>query len=363
MIRITFFGDLTLTKQDVTLSSKKRDKPRLFRALAYLLKERNRRVDKGDFARFLHEGRRATRESEDSIVKTTVHRLRELLAPFGEEETLILQDGGVWFSPSLTFLADTDRFDEILKEYESAESDERRRFLYTEAVRLYKGRYLAPFLGEDFVMPEAEDYHRRFLVLSEDALARMIDNRAYSLIIKLTESLTKLDPFAECFHYYRILALILKGDLALAEVLHRCAGHLFRRELHVTPSSRFLALQAHFGISSSLSADSVEEALQQLSHSTARLPTVEPDAVSAILSLIDSAHLLLVTGEYESLYPVLTKTFSKKAFLSRLSFDTLLVVVGEDDEAFSKDLDTLRQALSENGINALLDHKKYRRNN
>lgn len=366
MIRITFFGDFTLSHGEITLSCNGAGAQKLYRALAYLIKERSRRIDREDFSRFLHDNKPYRKGSDDSLVKVTLHRLRELLSDLVEGETIIARDGGIWLSPTLTFDTDADRFTALFEAYENSDRTERKLFLYKELANLYRGRYLASFFGEEFTMPEAERYHRRFIALSEDALARMIDRGEYADVIKIVQKAAMIDPYCEVFHYYRILALSLSGDKALAASIHHSITHLFLREFHVAPSSRFRALSAGLVKDKSLDVTTCDEALTALqtiasqneSEYFASLAEIMPT-----LALLDRYHLLLATGDAKAILPHLKALFPRRARLARLSDRALLLVSTEKDTAFEASLAALRDLIAHGKLTARLDYKKYRADN
>ena len=188
MILITFFKDFSLTQNGVTLSSEQSTAKRLCRALAYLVKNRRRGVTTEEFSRHLHSAKPHKAEGSDSLVKVTLHRLREMLVPIAGRNALLLQNGVITFSKDLTFTSDADTLDRIFSDYEEANEKERLA-LFSKARELYRGRYLAPFWGESFTMPESERYHRRFLSLCEDALSRLLDKGLNTEIAKITQAL------------------------------------------------------------------------------------------------------------------------------------------------------------------------------
>ena len=362
MIRITFFKDFTLEQNGKTLSSNSSGAHRLFRALAYLVKNRNRRVDSRDFARILHD-KEVRSKGSDSLVKVTLHRLRELLSTLAEGETIIAKDGGIWFSPTLHFSADTDRFEEILSSYEKTTDPERRRFLFDEARKLYRGRYLASFFGESFTMPEAERYHRHFIALCEDMLARLIDEGDYAEVARIAQELIPLDTLCECFHYYRILALSLMGDQTLAASLYHSVWHLFQREFHVSPSGRFAALKAGLAPVMTFTVKTVDEALFALAETAKnrRDPILlqDPVAFFSALRAMPFGSLLLIRGDTEKLLPFLLEFFEERALITRLCDDTLFLFSTLEDVAFQNAVNKLKTVIDHALIKATLDIGKY----
>lgn len=343
MIYITFFGDFSLSQNGVTLSARTSGATRLFRALAYLIKHRQRAIDLAEFSRFLHNDKNFSRYQSDSLVKTTLHRLRELLSVFGDE-TLLVQNGAVTFSEALAFSSDTERFEAIISAYREADNSEKPT-LFEELITLYPARYLASFSGDSVTMPEAERYHRAFTALANDALEQLVALSEYRKAYTIAQKLIPIDPFAESFHYYRIYALLLSGDRALAETLYRSASLSFRREFHVTPSARFHALGELFKTDAPFDADTLDEALTKLSDTLKAEKQAEtladPVDLLRAASLLDTGYLVYLGGDVEKLLPDLPAIFGKKTLVSRLGKHSVLLLSTLDSDSFTKAYRTL----------------------
>ena len=120
MLRLTLFGQFSIQTATKKITEETLHAPRIFRAIVYLFANRNRRIALRDFSAFLHEGSPASYAAgSDSLVKTTIHRIRAQLKLLQDEEPnleLIVQDGAIRFSPELVITTDTERFDEVYQE-------------------------------------------------------------------------------------------------------------------------------------------------------------------------------------------------------------------------------------------------------
>lgn len=364
MIYITFFGDFSLTEDTVTLSARASHAERLFRALAYLVKNRSRAVDTAEFSRFLHNDKDFSRYKGDSLVKTTLHRLRELLSVFGKEETIILKNGLITFSDTLTFSSDTERFEEIVKAYPSAD-DEEKLALFEEIITLYPARYLATFTGDSITMPESERYHRAFVSLCGDALERLIDRGDCQKAHQRAQRLIPIDPFCESFHYYRIYALFLSGDLALAQTLYQNVSLRYRREFHITPSARFHALKGLLQPKSHFDADSLNDALALITEvqksEKGHAYLADPVDLLRAASLLNEGYFVFLKGDVDKILPDLTYIFNESTLMSRLCETALLLVTSLQDETFFKKYQTFEATVNQSHLCLKAEYRKIDR--
>ncbi len=266
MLTVTLFGPLTLSSGETCLSEENARSRRLWRALAYLLHHRNRRVDLKEFAGFLSGEYGKTyflTERQKGLVKTTLHRLRDLLAPLAAAEPacrLLLRDNRIYFDPELVIDCDTDRFDRLANGLSPSgaaplpeKNPDRALSCYLDLAALYRGRYLTASEKEPWALSAAEDYHRRFLALSEVFLPLLFEKGALSELRSLTRRLSELDPGCDLFSYWRIKATFAAGERELALSLYDSLLHLYYDKLHLNPTARLrrlrdsLLLPAPFG--------------------------------------------------------------------------------------------------------------------
>lgn len=256
MLTVTLFGPLTLSCGEICLSEEGTRSRRLWRALAYLLHHRNRRVELKEFAGFLSGEYGKTyflTERQKGLVKTILHRLRDLLAPLTAIDPacrILLRDNRIYFDPALVFDCDTDRFDRLANELAHAgaaplfEKDSDRALTrYLELAALYRGRYLSASEKEPWALSAAEDYHRRFLALSEAFLPLLFEKGALSELRSLCRRLSELDPGCDLFSYWRIKAAFAAGERELALSLYESLLHLYYDKLHLNPTARLRRLR------------------------------------------------------------------------------------------------------------------------
>lgn len=255
MLQVTLFGTLTLQNASAHLDAESSRRHKLWRALAYLLHRRTEGVTVDEFARFLTEDdpERIGTPSADSLVKTTLYRLRLLLAPLGESDAacrLLCRDARIRFDPALCIVTDTDRFATLERALFTEQGDpyalddpEHIVSLYTELCTLYRGPYLAAFSNESLFAKEAKQYRQRFLALSERVLPLLFAQKRYATIQTLMQHACEVDPYSECFHHYRIRATAALGDTETALSLFDSVLRLYYNHFHINPSLSFRRLR------------------------------------------------------------------------------------------------------------------------
>lgn len=255
MLKLKLFGSFSLGVNDRKITCESCHSPRVLRALLYIFANRKRRIPLREFSLFLREGKEYSAKApysagSDSLVKTTLYRIRALLDPLAElDPALILhcQDGGIYLDPSLTVDADTDRFLAIAEELsESALASmgkDRALFLYRSLVSLYSGRFLEEFPEEASFFEKRERYHSLFTTLSEDFLPLLLAEGSYDELIRITGAALHIDPYFESFHFYKIRATLEKGDTQSAMAQYRMAERLFFEKFRINPSERLRRLR------------------------------------------------------------------------------------------------------------------------
>lgn len=297
MLKLSLFGPFSIRTASKEITEESLHAPRVFRAMVYLFANRNRRIALRDFSAFLHEGSPASYAAgSDSLVKTTIHRIRTYLAPLQEEEPnleLIVQDGAIRFSPELVFTSDTDRFDEVYRElseqgsFLTTRDPDRALFLFQTLFSLYKGKYLAPLFGEAFAAPIAKTYHDTYINLCEEYFPLLFHTGRLDDVIRMASEGIAIDPYAETFHYFKIRALAEQGNRALALSLYESVERLFDSHFHIKPSAKLRKLRETLTLSET--AESAEEAFVAIQNQYQQGEPLSSDAFAALLSFSQNA--------------------------------------------------------------------------
>ena len=293
MLTLTLFGNFSVQASSTVLSEDTLRAPRLYRAITYLFANRDKRIPLREFSAFLREGKHYAATASysagsDSLVKTTLHRVRAALKPLQDEDEacrLITVDGALRFDPMLVFTSDAEKFDELYDELKNTSASlaacdtDRALFCFRSLFALYQGRYLATLSDEDFVMAQAKRYHERYLLLCEEYFPILFEIEAFDEVIDMANRGIAIDPYFEPFHYWKIRSLAEKGEKALALALYDSVERLFDHSFHVKPSAKMRALKEL--LCAAPLAQNAKEALATLATSPSACLTQE--AFSALL--------------------------------------------------------------------------------
>ncbi len=367
MLKLTLFGPFSIKTASKEITEESLHAPRVFRAMVYLFANRNRRIALRDFSAFLHEGSPASYAAgSDSLVKTTIHRIRANLAPLQEEEPnleLIVQDGAIRFSPELVIISDTDRFDEVYRELSEKGSTlatrdpDRALFLFQTIFSLYKGKYLAPLATEDFAISLAKAYHDQYVALCEDYFGVLYHTGRFDDLIRMASEGIAIDPYCEAFHYFKIRALAETGETALALSLYESVERLFDAQFHIKPSAKLRKLRDSLSLSET--AENAEEALSAIEKEYKPSEALSSDAFAALLSFAKNAtnrchsfSLLTVDNlkDLETAEHLLTDTLTDGEYFCRFSKQQFALLL------FSENTDALKEAFSKKTIAITLEN-------
>ena len=364
MLKLTLFGQFSIQTHSASITEESLHAPRILRAMIYLFAERNKRIPLRDFSAFLHEGKHSVAQlsysaSSDSLVKTTLHRIRAQFLPLQVEEPclrLVVADGGIRFDPSLVIVSDVDRFDEIHRELSDkrliSENPERALFLFRTLFSLYKGKYLAPLADDDFAIAKTKDYHDKYLALCEEFFPLLYHLGNLDEVINMASGGIAIDPYFELFHYWKIRAFAEKGDKALALLLYDGVERLFDSHFHIKPSLKLRKLKETLTLAPK--APSAQDALSSLSASA----SLSLDAFSALVLFANATkpkdfHFLLLTlpslKDADLCEKELMPQANDRVFFCRFSQEQIALL------CHTQELDRLRATLEEQSLSFTLD--------
>lgn len=370
MLKLTLFGQFSIKTATKQITEESLHAPRVFRAMVYLFANRNRRIPLRDFSAFLHEGKQyaspvSYSAGSDSLVKTTLHRIRAQLKPLQEEEPqleLIVQDGAIRFAPDLVITTDVDRFDEVYTELSekgkslSVTDPDRALFLFHTTFSLYKGKYLAAIGNEDFSAPLAKAYHEKYIALCEEYFPILYHTGKLDELIRMTSEGIAIDPFCETFHYFKIRAIAERGERALALSLYEGVERLFDSQFHVNPSAKLRNLRRTLTLEQT--AENADEALSAILAQHKENEAVSSETFASLLVLSQKA-----TCGYQE-FSLLTVDKPKHTELAEKHLKTHLSP-GEFFCQFSncqfailcsaESVNKLKEALSQNSVSVVLE--------
>ena len=370
MLKLTLFGQFSIKTATKEITEESLHAPRVFRAMVYLFANRNRRIALRDFSAFLHEGKQyaspvSYSAGSDSLVKTTLHRIRAQLKPLQEEEPhleLIVQDGAIRFAPDLVIATDVDRFDEVYAELSekgktlAVTDPDRALFLFNTIFSLYRGKYLAAIGNEEFSAPLAKAYHEKYVALCEEYFPLLYHTGKLDDLIRMTGEGIAIDPFCETFHYFKIRVLVEQGERALALSLYEGVERLFDSQFHVKPSAKLRNLRRSLTLKQA--ADNAEDALATLIARHKEKEAVSTEVFASLLvfaqNATNSCHIFtLLTVDnlkhLEIVETVLKSHLSEGEFFCQFSNHQFAILYSAEQE------EALKNALEKAAVPIVLD--------
>lgn len=162
--------------------------------------------------------------SARSNLRRHLYELNRVLPPAPPETPWLLREGNdLQWNPLAPYWLDVAAFDELVQA---------NRF--PEAVQLYKGRLL-PLVDEDWLRPERERLHHRFLLTLQRLIDAQRQEGRYAEALLSAQRLLRYDPLHEAGQRQVMLFRYALGDRAGAIQAYQQFADLLERELGVSP--------------------------------------------------------------------------------------------------------------------------------
>lgn len=227
-LNIQLLGDFRIHGNDASLAEF--NSPRLQSLLAYLVLRRGIAQTRQHLA-FLFWP-----DSGDSQARTNLrnalHQLRNAL-PEAERCLQIDSQSITWRSDG-PYSVDLVDFAKLLEQADKAQHLPEQRQLLEQALLLYRGDLL-PDCYEEWILPEREEWRRKYGAVLERLVDVFERQRDYRTAIEACQRLLKFDPLQESTYTQLMRLHALNGDRASAlRVYHNCMTTLVN-ELGVEP--------------------------------------------------------------------------------------------------------------------------------
>jgi DNA-binding SARP family transcriptional activator len=201
--------------------------------------------------------RRHRRASKDTIIDTfwgeadfdaveknfhpTVSHIRKALnsnQPL-KQNFLLYRDGDYQFSPDFSYRIDTEEFDRMVSEGETARRA--RKFdecisAYEQAVALYRGEFMQGSYDE-WVEEQRSYYREQYLRMLEALAAVAQKGEDWSRSLNLAQQILRDDPFREDIHCMMMRSHAALGNRVAVKEQYETLRRLLRKELGVEPAA------------------------------------------------------------------------------------------------------------------------------
>lgn len=220
MLRIHLFGGLNLYLDQTPYPFS--PLPKVSPLLAYLLLKRQQPANRDRLAFTLWPD--VDEAAARGNLRRHLYELNRALPPAPPDTPWLRREGNnVQWNPLASYWLDTVVF------AEGIQSDR-----LEEAVQLYKGRLL-PLVDEDWLRPERERLHNRFLLTLQRLIDEQRQERRYAEALLSAQRLLRYDPLHEAGQRQVMLFRYALGDRAGAVQAYQQFADLLARELGVSP--------------------------------------------------------------------------------------------------------------------------------
>ncbi len=200
--------------------------------------------------------RRHRRASKDTIIDTfwgeaefeaveknfhpTVSHIRKALnsnQPL-KQNFLLYRDGDYQLSPNFSYLIDTEEFDRLVSEGETARRArdfDRCIAAYEQAVNLYRGDFMQG-VYDDWVEEQRSYYREQHLRLLEALAAVAQKTEDWSRSLQLAQEILRDDPYREDVHIMIMRAHAGQGNRHAVREQYETLRRLLKKELGVDPA-------------------------------------------------------------------------------------------------------------------------------
>ena len=216
---------------------------KLFKLLEYFITFRGRKL----LPETIIENLWQDKESSDpkNVLRTQIFRLRQIIKKILPKDIDVSKCFNISFSNGYyTFelgeLAslDIEEFERLIGQGDSKRLDslEEAKELYSKALGLYKGSYLAENSYEAWLVPIRNHYGRLYLKALFRLVELLKEKEEYIRIIELCEEAIIIEPYEEALHIYLIEAMLKTGQIRNAMSHYEYIASLLTREMGVKSS-------------------------------------------------------------------------------------------------------------------------------
>lgn len=235
---ISMFGELELTKEEITISEQMNRSRKLWNLLAYIITYRNKNITQSEFIDIMW-GQSECNNPENAL-KNLLYRIRNLLEPikFINRDIIITSNNSYRWNNILACDIDVDIFEENIKLASNTSLSTIIRInLYKEAISLYKGNFLSNHSKELWVIPLSTYYHNLYLDAVNSLALLYESKKMYDDMIALCNHAMQLDSCEERLHILLIQAYLHQGNNKSALHQYKVACVILYTNLGVRPSA------------------------------------------------------------------------------------------------------------------------------
>ncbi len=243
VVEINTFGRFSVSMGEDFVDDRSDRSKKLWLLLAYLILRR-RPVSQDELLNLLWGN---DRECSPGALKTTVHRLRQMMDKVhpGAGHEFITQETGCYrWNEKFELVCDFERFEALCTS--SAPSQAERLAALEQALELYCGTFLEKLSSETWVVPIAAHYHNLYIKAVNEALPLFKELGQTEKAVFYAEKAIAIEPYQEEFYRFLMLLMLESGNSKRAVALYEQLRRLLLDEFGVIPeeSTRAIYYQA-----------------------------------------------------------------------------------------------------------------------
>lgn len=246
-LEIYSLGHFEIKKGNSIISDDCKRSRSLWNLFNYILAFRDKHIVQEDFFEILWPDVEC--DNPAKALQNLVYRLRLLidrnLSTNSGASIINFSQGCYSWNKEFGCWLDTNEFESIHMQAVKAEKNgdkQNAAKLYINAIKLYKGEYLAEYSYNEWIIPIRNHYQRIYLDAVYNLLQIYKSSGEYQEIISVCEKSLTLEPFEERLHQYLIEALIEEGKMKQAQSHYEYVTSMLYKEMGVKPSSELRSL-------------------------------------------------------------------------------------------------------------------------
>ena len=241
-VRIKMFHSLEVEYDGKVINELDNRSQKMWLLLAYIIYFRQKSVSQ----EMLLSDIWSSDDSGNSVLKTTLHRLRAMLSEtFGEgfgREFICCQKRMYSVDETYQISCDFEEFDASLKAAREAATDAAKMEHYKKAFELYRGDFLSTFPEVSWITPISIYFHYLYLDLVRDMLEISERRQHYTESIEILRRAGEVEKYEESIYVHLIRNLIRTDKYKEAVQVYKHLNDMMSATYGVQPSEEAKAL-------------------------------------------------------------------------------------------------------------------------
>lgn len=204
-LTISMFGGFAVKLGGRTITDADNRARKIWPLLAYLVLNRQRPIPQQELIDLLW----ADSANPDSVIKTTLHRLRTMLNALGDQmgyKLIISESGNYAWNRQFTIKLDIEEFDNLLARADKATDPAQQLKLRRQALALYKGD-VCPKQKGAWLQPIVEQYRDKYVQLTRHTLPLLAQTNNWAEVQKLSRAALLTAPYDDEICHQLLLSM------------------------------------------------------------------------------------------------------------------------------------------------------------